>query len=182
MGPERTQPYQSKKVVLLVNSTEGNPRCLPSSGTRSIGRPSSSPVPLWCLFTSGGGQSPPVPKERPFQRRNVMRGRVMTIVISAVLVGSPLAPGAQAGGYEYEGGGHIGRFGDGYRGDFGGRHIAHVHYFVIGRRHFVGPHYKFGSDCAYFTPYSWPFTCRADFGSRWPQIERNESVHEFTRP
>lgn len=106
-----------------------------------------------------------------------MRGRVMTIVISAVLVGSSVAPGAQADGYEYGG-----RFGDGYRGDFGGRHIAHVHYFVIGRRHFVGPHYKLGSDCTYFTPYSWPFTCRADFGSRWPQIERNESVHEFTRP
>src|SRR6202042_3181586 len=53
---------------------------------------------------------------------NVMRGRVMMILASAVLAGSLLATGAQARG---GGGGHMGGgFGGGHMGGFGGGHMG----------------------------------------------------------
>src|SRR5260370_27483141 len=78
-------------------------------------------------------------KSRPFQKENVMRGRVMMVLASAVLAGSLLATDAQArgggggGGHGGGGGGHIGGgfggrhmgggFGGGHLGGFGGRRI-----------------------------------------------------------
>ena len=105
-----------------------------------------------------------------------MRGRVMMILASAVLAGSLLATDAQArgggggghggggggghmGGF---GGGHMGGFGGGHISGFGGGHIAGMHrdHFGYGRRHFVrGGLYDYGLGCAYYTRYSWPYTC-----------------------
>src|SRR6267154_5722780 len=66
-------------------------------------------------------EAPPVPME------NLMRGRVMMILASALLAGSLLATGAQArgGGGGGGGGGHmVGGFGGGHMGGFGGGHIG----------------------------------------------------------
>jgi len=69
-------------------------------------------------------KAPPIPKE------NVMRGRVMMILASAVLAGSLLATDAQArggggGGHGGGGGGgHMGGGGGGHMGGFGGGHIG----------------------------------------------------------
>src|SRR4029077_13176383 len=64
-------------------------------------------------------------KIRRFQKENVMRGRVMMVLASAVLAGSLLATDAQArggggGGHGGFGGGHMGGFGGGHIGGFGG--------------------------------------------------------------
>src|SRR5712675_2650469 len=95
--------------------------------------------PLW-------RQIPPIPKE------NVMRGRVIMILASAVLAGSLLATDAQArgggggggGGHGGGGGGHMGGFGGGHIGGFsggriggfGGGHMGGMHrdHFGHGRR------------------------------------------------
>src|ERR1700754_4617326 len=90
---------------------------------------------------------------RPIPKENVMRGRMMMILASAVLAGSLLATGAQArggggggghgggfggggfggghmgGGF---GGGHMGGFGGGHMGGFGG-HIGGMAGFGAGR-------------------------------------------------
>src|SRR5438445_12138709 len=74
-------------------------------------------VPQTCRrLTSPVAESPPFPKE------NVMRGRVMMILASAMLAGSLLATDAQArgGGGGGGGGGHGGGFGGGHVGGFGG--------------------------------------------------------------
>jgi hypothetical protein len=100
---------------------------------------------------------------------NVMRGRVMMILASAVLAGSLLATGAQArggggggghgGGF---GGGHMGGgFGGGHMGGFGGGPMAHVgHENFGGGRRFIGRGlYGDGLDCPYYDSYSSPYTC-----------------------
>jgi hypothetical protein len=103
---------------------------------------------------------------------NVMRGRMMTILATAVLAGSLLATGAQArgggggggggghmgGGF---GGGHMGGFGGGHIGGFGGDHMGGMGYdhFGAGRGRFVGSGmYDDGLDCPYYRTYS-PYTC-----------------------
>jgi hypothetical protein len=102
---------------------------------------------------------------RPSQMENVMRGRVMMILASAVLAGSLLATGAQArggggggghggGGF---GGGHMGGFGDGHMGGgFDGGHMA-----GMGRDHFRGGSgfYDDGLGCPYYGSYTWPYNC-----------------------
>src|ERR1700704_4787690 len=61
----------------------------------------------------------------PIEEENVMRGRVMMILASAVLAGSLLATDAQARGHGGGGGGgHMGGFGGGHMGGFGGGHIG----------------------------------------------------------
>ena len=106
---------------------------------------------------------PPIPKE------NIMRGRVMMILASAVLAGSLLATGAQArggggggghgGGF---GGGHMGGFGGGHMGGFGGGHMAGMrgdHFGYRGRHFARGGLYGDGLGCPYYTPYTWPYNC-----------------------
>jgi hypothetical protein len=102
---------------------------------------------------------------------NVMRGRVMMILASAVLAGSLLATGAQArGGGGGGGGGHGGGFGGGHMGGgFGGGHMggfgagpmAHVgHERFGGGRRFIGRGlYGDGLDCPYYDSYTSPYTC-----------------------
>jgi hypothetical protein len=116
-------------------------------------------------------------KIRRFQMENVMRGRVMMILASAVLAGSLLATDAQArgggggghgggfggghmgGGF---GGGHIGGFGGGHLGGFGGGHMAGMRgeHSGGGRRHFArGGLYDDGLGCPYYQTYTSPYTC-----------------------
>jgi hypothetical protein len=85
---------------------------------------------------------------------NVMRGRVMMILASALLAGSLLATGAQARGGG-GGGGHGGGFGGGHMGGFGGGHMA------MGRDHFGarGGFYDDGLGCPYYRSYASPYTC-----------------------
>jgi hypothetical protein len=126
--------------------------------------------------------SPPIPKE------NVMRGRVMTILASAVLAGSLLATDAQARGGGGGGGGHGGGFGGGHMGGgFGGDHmggfgggmggfgagrvggfgagrIAHVDHDRFGgaRHRFAGGgNYDYGLGCPYYPYYThnYPYYC-----------------------
>jgi hypothetical protein len=122
----------------------------------------------------------PVAENPPISMENVMRGRVMMILASAVLAGSLLATGAQArggGGGGGHGGGGMGGFGGGHMGGFGGGHmagfgagrigglggdhiggigagqLAHVGHerFGAGRRRFVGGgFYGDGLDCPYY--------------------------------
>jgi hypothetical protein len=104
---------------------------------------------------------------------NVMRGRVMMILASAVLAGSLLATGAQArgggggggggghggGGF---GGGHMGGgFGGGHMGGFGAGPMAHVgpEHFGGGRRFIGRGLYGDGLDCPYYDSYTSPYTC-----------------------
>src|SRR5258707_13488338 len=113
----------------------------------------SSPSPLHrdadvCLW-----HSPPTKscggRSRPSQKENVMRGRVMMVLASAVLAGSLLATDAQArgggGGVHGGGGGHMGGgFGGGHiGGGFGGSHIGGLRRGRIrrfGGRHIGGNH------------------------------------------
>src|SRR6266436_30508 len=98
-------------------------------------------------------------KSRPFQKENVMRGRVMMVLASAVLAGSLLATDAQARGGGGGGGGHGG--GGGRIGGFGGGHMAGMrgeHF--GGRRHFAhGGLYDYGLGCPYYQTYTWPYSC-----------------------
>src|ERR1700736_5013625 len=73
----------------------------------------------------------PVAESPPIQMENVMRGRAMMILASALLAGSLIATGAQArggggggGGHGGGGGGHMGGFGGGHMGGFGGGHMG----------------------------------------------------------
>jgi hypothetical protein len=66
-------------------------------------------------------------KARPSQMENIMSGRVMMILATAVLAGSLLATGAQARGGGGGGGGHgggMGGFGGGHMGGFDGGRIG----------------------------------------------------------
>jgi hypothetical protein len=95
---------------------------------------------------------------------NVMRGRVMMILASALLAGSLVATGAQArggggghggGGF---GGGHMGGFGGAHMGGFGGGAMAHEHF--GGGRRFIGRgFYGDDLDCPYYSSYTWPYSC-----------------------
>src|SRR5467141_2693309 len=85
----------------------------------------SSPSPLHrdagvCLWHTPLADEILWRKVRPFQKENVMRGRVMMVLASAVLAGSLLATDAQARG----GGGGLGGGGGGHMGGFGGGHIG----------------------------------------------------------
>src|ERR1700730_348105 len=118
----------------------------------------------------------------PNELENVMRGRVMMILASAVLAGSLLATGAQArggggghgggggGGHMGGGGGHMGGFGGGHMGGFGGGHMGgfgggHIAgrgrgHFDGGRRHFAGRgFYDDGLGCPYYVRYNRPYDC-----------------------
>ena len=124
----------------------------------------------------------------PNELENVMRGRVMMILASAVLAGSLLATGAQArggggggghgggggGGHMGGGGGHMGGFGGGHMGGFGGGHMGghmggfgggHIAgrgrgHFDGGRRHFAGRgFYDDGLGCPYYVLNNWPYAC-----------------------
>jgi hypothetical protein len=151
---------------------------------QSIATPAFVPLRQMLAFDPNlRRKSPPIPME------NVMRGRVMMILASAVLAGSLLATGAQArggGGGGHGGGGfgggmggghmaggfggaHMGGFGGGGIGGLGGGRVdgfgagsmAHV-----GHEHFGGGgrfvnrgFYGDGLDCPYYSSYSWPYTC-----------------------
>jgi hypothetical protein len=109
------------------------------------------------LATTCGGKS-----AHPME--NVMIGRVMMILASAILAGSLLATGAQArggGGGGGGGGGHMGGgFGGGHMGGFGGGHMGGFgggRMGGLGRDH-VG-YYDGGLDCPYYRPSTWPNNC-----------------------
>src|ERR1700731_3499754 len=110
---------------------------------------------------------------------NVMKGRVIMMLASALLAGSLLGTGAQArggGGGGHGGGGMGGGFGGGHVGGFGGGRIgglgaghavglgagrmAHIDHQHFGRRRFIGSGvYDDGLDCPYYTSYTLPYTC-----------------------
>jgi len=122
-------------------------------------------------------ERPPIPIGE-----NIMRGRLITILATAMLVGTLAVTGAQArgggggGGGGHGGGfggghmgggfagGHMGGFGSGRIGGFGGGRMAHVghEHFGIGRHRFVGGYSNYGLDCPYnpyYTSSTWPYTC-----------------------
>jgi hypothetical protein len=159
---------QCRLIEIEFNRGDGQHSYLPSIATAALvllrHMPASDPV-LW-------RKSPPI------QMENVMRGRVMMILASAVLAGSLVATGAQArggggGGGGHGGGGfggghmggfggaHMGGFGDGRIGGFGGGAMAHVgHDHFGGGRRFIGRgFYGDGLDCPYYSSYTWPYTC-----------------------
>src|ERR1700748_3344654 len=85
---------------------------------------------------------------------NVMRGRMMMVLASAILAGSLVATGAQARGGGGGGGGHgggMGGFGGGLIGGLGGGHVAPLgrDRFGAGRHRFRGGYYDDGLDCPY---------------------------------
>src|SRR5947209_1896889 len=101
-----------------------------------------------------------------------MRGRVMMVLVSAVLAGSLLATDAQArgGGGGGGGGGHGGGGGGGHMGGFGGGHIGSLggdHMEGMRSDHFGGERHHFAHrgiyddslGCPYYTTHSWPYTC-----------------------
>jgi hypothetical protein len=113
----------------------------------------------------------PVAENPPIPMENVMRGRMMMILATAVLAGSLLATGAQArggggggghGGGGFGGGGHMGGgfggggFGGGHMGGFGGDGVGH---FGGGRRFIGGGLYGDGLDCPYYDSYTSPYSC-----------------------
>jgi hypothetical protein len=155
---------------------------------RDLRRELSSPVNRdvgVCLDAPTPGEDPAAERP-PIRMENVMKGRLLMVLASALLAGSLVATGAQARGGGGGGGGHGGGFGGGHMGGFGGGHIGgfggghmggfggapiggigggHIagirgDHFGAGRRHFAGRgFYDYGLDCPYYLSYNPPYTC-----------------------